>query len=380
VTFHVLFLLFAGFLALLAGAEGLVRGAARLAILIGVPPLVIGLTVVAYGTSAPEMAVSLSAAWMGQPDLAVGNVVGSNIFNVLAILGLAALAAPLRVARQLIRLDAPLMLLISFFLLALAFDGRIGRMDGALLAAGGVFYTFWAIREGRRESAREAAQSGATGGGSEASVAAAPPLRESFFRRVGAPVLLIAAGLALLVLGARWLTQGAVLLARGLGVSELVIGLTIVAAGTSLPELATSVVASLRGQRDIAVGNIVGSNIFNILIILGFTGALAPAGIQVARPVIHFDLPVMIAAAAACLPVFFTRGEISRWEGGLFLGYYCAYVVYLILRAARHDALEPFSQIMALFVIPITVLTLVLLTVSGFRERRAKRPAPPPSP
>ena len=343
---------------LIAGAELLVRGASRLAIAAGISPLVVGLTVVAFGTSAPELAVTVGAAHAGQADVAVGNVVGSNIFNVLFILGVSALIAPLVVAQQLVRLDVPIMIGTSLLVLGLAFDGTISRLDGLLLAAGIVVYTVFLIRQSRRESAgvREEYE-GAFGG--EERRRSAWPLN----------LVLIGGGLALLVVGAGWLVDAAVTTATALGVSELVIGLTIVAAGTSLPEVATSILATVRGERDIAVGNVVGSNIFNLLAVLGFGSILAPGGIPVSPGVLAFDLPVMIGVALATLPIFFTDYTIARWEGLAFLGFYVAYTLYLILMAADHEALGPFSTAMLYFVLPLTVLTLAVLSVRAMRQK-----------
>jgi cation:H+ antiporter len=182
---------------------------------------------------------------------------------------------------------------------------------------------------------------------------------------------LVIAGLALLVIGSNWLVNGAVALARALGVSELILGLTIIAIGTSLPELATSIIAGLRGARDIAVGNIIGSNIFNILAGLGLTALIAPGGAQVSQAALRFDIPVMIAAAVACLPIFYIGHRISRWEGGLFFGYYIAYTIYLILTATRHHAASQFRIVMLWFVIPLTVVTLLIFV---YRTARAKNP------
>lgn len=346
-----------GLAALVAGAEILVRGASRLAAAFGVAPLVIGLTVVAYGTSSPELVVSIQATLAGEAEIAIGNVVGSNIFNVLLILGLSALIIPLRVDRQLVRLDVPVMIGVSLLLLGMGIGGVVSRLEGAVLFAGIVAYTAFQIRASRRESAR---------------------VREEYEREFGSTpprvpatwwhnVLLCVAGLGLLAIGSRWLVDGAVAIARYVGVSELVIGLTIVAAGTSLPEVATSIVAALRGERDIAVGNIVGSNIFNILSVAGFTALVAPAGLAVADAALRFDIPVMIAVAVACLPIFARGHRIERWEGGLFLGYYVAYTLYLILQAAQHAALPVFSMVMTAFVIPLTVITLVVVGVRHTR-------------
>jgi cation:H+ antiporter len=344
---------------LVVGAEALVRGASRLAAAIGVSPLVIGLTVVAYGTSSPELAVSVQAAVAGQADLALGNIVGSNIFNVLFILGLCAVITPLRVDQQLVRLDVPLMIGVSVLLLLMGLDGVVGRVEGAALFAGIVAYTVLQIRGSRRESAQVREEY-------EKEFGHPPPAVPATWLRNG---LLCLAGLVLLVAGSRWLVDGAVAIARHVGVSELVIGLTIVAAGTSLPEVATSIVAALRGERDIAVGNIVGSNIFNILSVGGVTALVAPAGLAVAGGALRFDMPVMIAVAVACLPIFARGHRIDRWEGGLFFGYYVAYTLYLILEVAEHDALPVFSTVMAAFVLPITVITLVVVGVRHARMR-----------
>jgi cation:H+ antiporter len=348
-------LLVIGLALLVAGAESLVRGASKLAAALGVPPLVIGLTVVAYGTSTPEVAVSLRAALAGQADIAVGNVVGSNIFNVLFILGLSAIIAPLIVSRQLVWTDVPLMVGTSIVMLLMALDGRISRLDGGVLALGIVGYTVLLVRLARKEKAasREAAAAGGSGAPARAEAAAA----RTWVVNLG----YIAAGLGLLVLGARWFVDSSIAIARMMGVSELVIGLTIVAAGTSMPEVATSIIASVRGERDIAVGNVVGSNIYNILAVLGLAAVLSPSGLTVAPAVLDFDIPVMLAVAVACLPIFFTGHLISRWEGWLFFGYYVAYTAFLILASQQHDALPAFSRVMGLFVIPLTTVTLIIL-------------------
>ena len=343
-----------GGLALLAvGAELLVRGAARLAAIAGISPLVIGLTVVAYGTSAPELAVSLESSLAGQADIALGNVVGSGIFNVLFILGLCAVILPLRVAQQLVWLDVPLMIGASVLMFMMGLDGRISRMDGVILLAGATLYTIFAIRQGRNETPEVKQEYSHEYGAKIAGISRAWPVQLVF----------IACGLAMLVFGARWLVFGAVAIAKAFGLSELVIGLTIIAAGTSLPEVATSVIASIRGERDIAVGNVVGSNIFNILMVIGLSSIISPAGINVAQAALTFDIPVMIAVSLACAPIFFSGHVIERWEGGVFLLYYAAYTTYLILNANDHDSLPAFSAIMLEFVMPLTLLTLAIAYV-----------------
>jgi cation:H+ antiporter len=344
-------LFLAGLTALIAGAELLVRGASRLALSFGISPLVVGLTIVAFGTSAPELAVSLGAVADGQTEIAVGNVVGSNILNVLLILGLSALITPLVVDVQLIRQEVPIMIAASLVLLVMSLDGVVARIDGALLVAALGAYTVFLIRQSRRQT--EAAQA-------EYAEALKPGASTRWASRLPVQLALVVAGLALLVLGSDWLVTAAVAFARAFGVSDLVIGLTIIAAGTSMPEVATSVMAAFKGERDIAVGNVVGSNLFNILGCAGISAVVAGGGLPVPTAALNFDLWVMLAVALACLPVFLTGREIARWEGGLFLGYYAAYVAYLVLAAQAHGALGPYSAVMLGFVIPLTIVTLVV--------------------
>ena len=289
--------------------------------------MVIGLTVVAFGTSAPELAVSVSSALAGRADIAVGNVVGSNIFNVLFILGASALIVPLAVNSTLIRSDVPLMIAASLLAAAQCLDGSVSRVEGGLLFAGLLVYTARCVTAGRRESSSD--QSGQQPSDTGSTGLVPPDKTHSRLRNV----LLIAAGLVLLVLGSEWLVAAATTLARQMGISELVIGLTIVAAGTSLPEVATSIVAAMKGERDIAVGNVVGSNLFNILGVLGLAAALSPGGIAVSVQALTFDIPVMVASAVACFLVCLSGREISRFEGALLLGSYIAYTGMLISRA-----------------------------------------------
>ena len=356
-------MLIAGLVLLVMGAESLVRGASRIAAIAGIPPLIIGLTIVSVGTSAPEMAVSVRAALVGQADIALGNVVGSNIFNALAILGVSALVVPLIVSRQLVRLDVPVMIGVSVLLLLLAVDGDVSRVDGLLLLLGAVGYTGFLVILARQDP-QQLPSSLAVGDefAVEYGAVSAKGMRAWIIN-----LTLVAVGLVMLVLGSNWLVDGAVIIAGALGVSQLVIGLTVVAAGTSLPELATSVIASLRGERDIAVGNVVGSNIFNILLILGMAAVLGD-GVTVAPGVLYFDLPVMLAVAVACLPIFFTGYEIARWEGAVFLGYYAAYLVYVILAATQHEALAVFGNVMMAFVLPLTVITLGTVAWRALRK------------
>lgn len=352
-------LLLVGIAILTIGAEVLVRGAGALALAAKISPLVVGLTIVAFGTSAPELVVSLQATLRGQSDIALGNVLGSNIFNVLFILGLSALITPLVVSRQLVRFEVPLMVLLSGLLGLLALDGRIGRLDGMLLCLGLVSYTAWAIIKSRSDERK-------------AKAIELPGIEEIAMHgpgRVLLQIVLVLVGLGLLVLGSRLFSDSAVEIARGLGVSELVIALTLVAAGTSLPEVATSVMAALRGQRDIAVGNVVGSNLFNIMGVLGVSATAAAEGIGISDVALRLDVPVMIAVAIACLPIFFTGHIISRWEGGLLLAYYFAYTMYLVLAATQASVERNFATIMLGFVLPLTAITLMIGVARSLRQK-----------
>jgi cation:H+ antiporter len=412
----ILLVLVAGLILLVAGGELLVRGASSVAVAFGISPLVIGLTVVAFGTSSPEMAVSIQAGLAGNPDIAVGNVVGSNIFNVLFILGICALMLPLLVSLPLVRREVPIMIGVSILLLLLSLDGRVGPLDGALLFAGIVIYTIWSVAQSRKETAVNKAAVETTTvdtivgksplwlGGAVAALAltaigyvlgwfnlvvvsfiatgAGLFLAGSLFGKGGTTrggdiahqVGFIAAGLGILVLGASYLIDSSTAIARSLGVSDLIIGLTIVAAGTSLPEVATSIIATIRKERDIAIGNVVGSNIFNILGILGLSAMVTPGGLNVNPLMISFDMPIMIAVAVACLPIFFTGFTIARWEGILFLGSYTAYTLFLILVATNNPALETFTNAMVL-VLPLIAVTLIWTSVQFFRSRHNQSPA-----
>jgi cation:H+ antiporter len=263
------------------------------------------------------------------------------------------------VARQLIRLDVPVMIAVSLATCAMAIDGVVERWEGGLLVFGAVVYTVGLIRIGRRDA------------GAIEVKREAPKVRSRWWL----DMLLIAIGLLLLLLGARWLVQAAVSVAVAMGVSELVIGLTIVAIGTSMPELATSILATVRGQRELAVGNVIGSNIFNLLLVLDTCAAISPDGIAVSDAAIRFDLPVMAVVAVACLPIFFSGHRIERWEGALFFCYYVAYTAYLLMQAAHHDALPTFSSMMISFVLPLTLITLLVLAVRGWRHRNSGDPS-----
>jgi len=349
-----------GLALLAAGGELLVHGAARLARTLGLSPLVVGLTVVAYGTSLPELAVTVRAAWTGAGEVALGNVVGSNIVNILLVLGASAVIAPLSVSVRLIRFDTPVLIGISLIVFLMGWDGKIDRMEGAILLAGIVLYTLVVIWAARREAAPDVA---------EEYTAAFPAPSKTTKTLLGFYAILCCLGLALLEVGTRWMVQSAVQIAQALGIAELIIGLTIVAIGTSLPEMATSLIAALRGQRDIAVGNIVGSCIFNLLLVLGSAGVLSTQGVPVPDQARWVDLPIMLATAAVCLPIFFTGHRIARWEGVVLVGYYLAYTAYLVLRAAQYEVvMHYFRETMFLFVFPLTLLTLIVTVWQSLRR------------
>jgi cation:H+ antiporter len=362
VTLSSILFLAGGLGLLVLGADWLVRGSARLALLLGISPLVVGLTVVAMGTSAPEAVVTVGAVLGGRPEVALGNVVGSNILNILLILGLAALIAPIAVGSRLLRQDVPAMVALSLMVYLVGMNGVIGVWEGTLLLGLGIGYTWHRLKRSRAPEA----------------LPEKPKVSRSSVLAAGAPqgtvlsnLVLTVAGFVLLVVGARWLVGGAVDIGRALGVSELVIGLTVVAGGTSVPELAASLLAALRGEREIAVGNVVGSNLYNLTLVLGLGGILGPEGIPVSTGVLGFDLPFMVIVAVACLPIFFTGARIDRWEGALFVGYYLAYAACLFLKAVDHQVLPLFSGILWLFVIPLTAVTLGVIVFREVRGREA---------
>ncbi len=348
-----------GIAALVIGAEALVRGAARLAARTGLTPVVIGLTVVAFGTSAPELAVSAGASWRGETDLAIGNVVGSNIANVLLVLGIAAIVGGgLVVAQRIVRIDVPIMLALSVLVLVLGLDNSLGRWEGVLFVALLVGYVAWTVVSSKRSTQPLVATE------YDEALTAEKLRQSSALADIGFVLL----GLVLLVAGSQSLVEAATDIARALDVSELVIGLTVVAVGTSLPEVATSVLAAARGQRDLAVGNAIGSNLFNILAVLGLTAALSPNALEVPDGALSLDIPVMIAVAIACLPMFANGYALLRWEGAMFLGFYAAYLTWLVIEAADHPIKDEYAIAVVGFVLPLSVVTLVVIAVRGRRD------------
>lgn len=355
----------AGLVLLVGGGELLVRGASRLAAWARISSLVIGLTVVAFGTSAPELAIALKSAYAGQADLALGNAVGSNICNVLLILGISSLVAPTAVSSRLLWVDVPVMIGVSLALFVVGIGGSISRLEGVIFFLALIGYVVWTVHAGRSEPPEVLEEY------EHEYAVAKPRTRWGLLIHLGQ----IVAGLVLLSVGADWMVDGAVEIARFFGVSELMIGLTIVAVGTSLPEVAATVVASIRGERNIAVGNIVGSNIFNILCVLGLAAAVSPEGLEVSPAALAFDIPLMIVVAAACLPIFFTGHCIARWEGAAFLAYYAAYIAYLVLESTNEQMGRTLAVFVVGFAFPLTAITMAIGTVRYCRELRRRKEA-----
>lgn len=350
--------LLSGLVLLIIGAELMVRAAVRLAERLHVRPLIIGLTIVALGSSAPQMAVSLQAALTDNPDIAVGSVVGSGIFNILVTLGLSALIIPLRVSRQLVRLDIPLMIGASLLVFILAWNKDLGRFDGVLLLGALALYLGLLFRQSRHSTRPHGARPQDT--------------QQSWL----ISVLMILAGLAMLVFAGRLLLGAAVVVATDLGLSERVIGLTVVAVGTSLPELATSLIAALRGQRDIAVGNVIGANLFNLLGVLGLTALLAPTPLSVSPNALDFDLPVMLGVAALCLPVFYSGYRVTRAEGLLLLGMYLVYGLHVVSFTTGMPLAGKLERLMLFYVLPALLTFLLFTSIRAWRRQHHKRDVP----
>ncbi len=339
---------------MIIGAELSVRAAVALAALLKTRPMFLGLTVVALGSSAPQMAVGLQAALTDSTDIAVGSVIGSNIFNMLVTLGLSALIIPLRVARQLVRVDLPLMIGATMLVAALAWDGELTAMDGAALLLGLAGYLAVVLRQ----FAHGTRHIGITD--------AAPP------RKVW-PILgrltLMACGLTLLIVGSHLLVGAAVVIAQDLGLSERVIGLTVIAVATSVPALMTSLVAALRGERDIAVGNIIGSNLFNLLGVLGLTSMIASGPLSISPNALDFDLPVMLGVAALCLPLFYSGYRITRLEGLLLLGLYAVYGLHIVSFTTGMPLADRLERLMTHYALPVLGVCVLVSTVRAWRRQ-----------
>ncbi|MBF8745598.1 calcium/sodium antiporter [Pseudomonas putida] len=339
---------------LIGGAELMVRAALRLAQHLHVRPLIIGLSLVAFGSTAPQLTVSLQAAYQGAPDVAVGSVIGSNIFNVLVILGLAALIIPLRVSRQLVRLDIPLMILASVLVYALCVNGQLGRFEGLVLLLGLVGYLAMLWHQSRHYARTYPAP---------ALVAVRPG------RFWSATLLQVAIGLVLLSLAGHLLLQAAVEVATDLGLSERVIGLTVVAVCTSLPELAAALVAALRGEREIAVGTVIGSNLLNLLGVLGLTALITPEPLSISPNALGFDLPVMLGVAALALPMFYSGYRITRAEGLVLLCLYLAYGLHVAAFTMGMPLAGRLERLMLFYVLPVLGAVLLYTTLRAWRRQ-----------
>jgi cation:H+ antiporter len=345
-----------GLVALVAGAEVLVRGARHLAVNLGVSPLVVGLTVVAFGTSAPEMAVGVQAAIDGETSLAMGNVVGSNMFNVLAVLGISALFGALVVHQKLISGEVRILVFVTGVIFGVSLvAGVISRWFGLVLLIAVIAYTVWAIWRERDEPDDVVAEyAGEFGEDGEE--------RPHWALNV----TFVVAGLAGLVVGSRWLVSGASDIAVGVGMSELLVGVTIVAVGTSLPELATSVVAAVRGERDIAVGNVMGSSLFNLLVVLGLTALVSPVGVPVGSEVTSFQLPALLFVSLLCVGVLWTGYAIQRWEGVVFVVLYVVYLATTVVDSQFPDAVGAARAV----AVAIGVAVAIVVVVNTVRVRR----------
>lgn len=306
-----------GLVLLILGADSFVKGASGLALRFGISPFIVGMVIVGFGTSTPELMVNLTAVWRGSYDLAVGNVVGSNVANVGLILGTCALVAPLTVRMKLLRVETPLLIGVSLLLWLLCFDGTLGRIDGLVLVAGFAALMVYVVRDARDEPPvvkEELAETAAT--------------RTELWRSIARLVI----GLALLLYASHLMVGAALAIAAILGISELIVGLTVVAIGTSLPELASSLIAVWRGHGDIAVGNVVGSNLFNVLLILGATAAIHPLGVS--RSLLWVELPAMIVFALALYPMIRGDLRIERYEGAILLTAFAAFLGWQVLLAS----------------------------------------------
>ncbi len=355
-----------GLLGLLLAGHVVVESASRIGARFGLAPAVIGLTIVAGGTSAPELAVVSQSIVEQDTALAVGSIIGSNIANILLVLGLAVSFGTIRVTSRIVRMDIPVMIGASLLFLILSLDGVLGRLDGLVLVAGVVGFVTWTLRS---SSANDKAEGLAMG---------AKPTRGNPSKMSGVRFTLVVsrliAGVVGLAIAARYVVNGAEEIAVFLGVPELIVGLTILALGTSAPEIVTTLIAALRGNRDLAVGNAVGSNIFNILLVLGSTSLFSSGGIPIADNAVRLDIPVLLAAAIACLPIVVWDHKLDRWEGIIFVLYYVAYLLFLTLDATGHEAKELFTSVLVLFVMPLTVLTAGVV-ISRQRQNTRRSPS-----
>jgi len=333
-TLHPVFIFLGGLVVIVLGAEMLLRGASRIAGMLGVRPIIIGLTVVSVGTSTPELAVGIAAAIEGRGVMAAGNIAGTNIFNILFILGLSALLRPLPLHLLSIKLDVPVMIATALALIMMAWDGLLSREEGFALLFAAVIYTIALVHLSRNESPAMRREFAEEYGAQHTTPLPGATRPGNNWRQGVWHALLLLVGMALTVLGAELLVFSASSIAQAYGVSDAVIGLTILAIGTSAPELATTLVATFKDDRDVAIGNLIGSSIYNVLVILGLTCVIAPGGIDVSREILWIDLPLAALVAIVCLPVFRSGQIVSRREGGLFVAVYLGYMGSLLFLRA----------------------------------------------
>lgn len=340
-----------GLIALIGGAEILVKAVTRLASAIGISKLIIGLTVVAFGTSAPELAISIQAGVNGQTDLMLGNIIGSNISNTLLILGLVALFIPLKVNKWLIKSDLPIMIGITVIVFLFSLNGMITFWECLTLSGLLLIYLLYLARQGNP--------------GSDETITKPKRKPGSLLLYL----LLCVLGFTLLITGAQWMIDSAIIFAEMIGVSELIIGLTVVAIGTSLPEIVVVLIAAIKKERDIAIGSVIGSNILNLLAVLGVSGLFIEGAIPVQDVLTRFDIPLLILISILCIPLFYTGYRISRWEGGILLFFYGSYLYYLYLSGIAHPFLEPFTYWMTHWIIPILLLVIIIVTIFEWKKR-----------
>ncbi len=341
--------LIVGAFILFVAGDSLVDNAKSLGLKLKIDPMIIGLTVVSFGTSVPELFISAQGVLFGQSEIAIGNVVGSNITNVLLILGLSAALSPIKISKRTINKDIPVMIGVSMLFLLLSLDLVVSRLDGLVMFGLLIFLTRYEINSVKK-SKRE-----------EVQIATEDVLESNGFQK---ELLYIFASLVALLIGSKLLIFGATEIARAFGISELVIGLTIVSIGTSLPEVVTSCVAARKGESELAIGNVVGSNILNVLGVMGICSMLKSVPVPLAA--LSFDIPILLFSAAACLPIVITDRKITRGEGLLLLGLYVSYIIYLILVAKDHASTPVISELLLVFILPLAAYYL-------FNNKKSRR-------
>lgn len=342
-----------GLVGLITGAELFLKAIDHFGLKWGVSPLIMGLTVVAFATGAPELAISIKAAFSGSADLVLGNIIGSNIANILLILGITAIISPINITRRVIRIDVPIVITISVVVYLMSIDGGLSTVDGVILLMGFLAYSYFTYVQIKNNSNEEEKE------GETFQYHLSPDELEkgTFFYIKNGGLLLI--GLALIVLGSNWIVDSAVIIARILGLSELVIGLTIISIGTSLPEVATSLSAARKGNADIAVANVMGSNLYNVLLTLALTLIIAPNVLEVSKDAITLDLPFMVLVSMACIPIFIAGFNLTRVDGALFLSYYVTYLTYLVLNAINSPIVSTMQGVILYAAIPLTILYMM---------------------